>query len=417
MSSLPGALPQKARSISAFLSASASCTGPAVIASVGYLDPGNFATNLQAGASYGYRLLWVVVVANVIAMLFQAMSAKIGIVTNRNLPELCRQHFARSTVIGMWLASELAAMATDLAEFLGGALAFSLLLHLSLMTGMVLTGLMTYAILMLQKRGFRTIELVIGMLVTVIGISLLAEFWVLPQDWHGILQGTLTPYIGDSGAVTIAVGIIGATIMPHTLYLHSGLMQNRAPIGSIRDKQSLIRFSNREVVLALGFAGLVNMAMLASASAGFHLQAPQTADIGQAYTLLRNVLGGSAAGLFLIALLSSGVSSSVVGTMAGQIIMQGFVNFTIPVLLRRVITAAPAFVIVALGCDVSRLMILSQVVLSLVLPLPMIALLVLSRRPAVMGAFVSGRMSRIAAYGATVLILILNVYLLIQAVR
>ena len=387
--------------------------GPAIIASVGYLDPGNFATNIQAGSTYGYELLWVVLAANLVAMLFQGMSAKMGIVTGRNLAELCREQFSRRTVVGMWIASEIAAMATDVAEFLGGALGISLLFHVSLLCGMCLTGVVTFAILSLDKRGFRPLELLIAALVAVIGLSYLWELVIAPPDWQAALFHTFVPELRDKSSITLAVGIIGATIMPHTLYLHSGLTQNRTPARNDRERRGLLRFSNREVVIALGFAGLVNLAMVMMSASVFSKSTPGIADIGVAYHTLIPTLGLGAAGLFLVALMASGISSSVVGTMAGQVIMQGFVGFSIPVWARRLITMVPAF-IVALSFNTMTAMILSQVVLSFVLPLPMVALVVLSSRKSVMGDFVTGKRTAFAAIAATVLIVLLNIVLIRQ---
>ena len=385
--------------------------GPALIASVGYMDPGNFATNIQAGSTYGYELLWVVLCANVIAMLFQGMSAKLGIVTGRNLAELCREQFSRRTVIGMWIASEIAAMATDIAEFLGGALGISLLFHVSLLCGLSVTGVATFLILQLDKKGFRPLELVIAAIVAVIGLSYLWELVIAPPDWHAALFHTVVPQLRDKPAITLAVGIVGATIMPHTLYLHSGLTQNRTPPRNDRERRGLLRFSNREVVIALGFAGLVNLAMVMMSASVFGKSTSGITDIGVAYHTLIPTLGTCAAGVFLIALMASGISSSAVGTMAGQVIMQGFVGFGIPVWVRRLITTVPAF-IVALSFNTMTAMILSQVVLSLVLPLPMVALVVLSSRKSVMGDFVTGCKTAFAAIAATVLIMLLNVVLI-----
>ncbi|KWK76277.1 Nramp family divalent metal transporter [Burkholderia ubonensis] len=385
--------------------------GPAVIASIGYMDPGNFATNIQAGAAYGYRLLWVVLAANAIAMLFQAMSAKLGIVTGRNLAELCREHFPAPVVWGMWIASEVAAMATDLAEFLGGALAFGLLCHLSLLAGMVATGFATCAILALEKRGFRPLEAAIATLVGVIGACYLGELLIAPQDWPAAAFHLVVPQLPDHAALTIAVGIIGATIMPHTLYLHSGLTQGRTAPRNDAERRRLVRFSNREVVAALGLAGVVNLAMVMMAASAFHRSAPGMTDIGDAYHTLVPVLGPAAGALFLVALLTSGVSSSVVGTMAGQVVMQGFIRRRMPVWVRRAVTVAPAFAVVALGCDVTHAMVLSQVVLSFVLPMPMIALLMLSARGDVMGAHAMRAPLRVTAGAATVVIVALNAYL------
>jgi manganese transport protein len=387
--------------------------GPALIASVGYMDPGNFATNIQAGSTYGYELLWVVLCANLVAMLFQGMSAKLGIVTGRNLAELCREQFSRRTVLGMWIASEIAAMATDIAEFLGGALGISLLFHVSLLCGLSVTGVVTFLVLQLDKKGFRPLELVIAALVAVIGLSYLCELVIAPPDWHAALFHTVVPQLRDKSAITLAVGIVGATIMPHTLYLHSGLTQNRTPARNDRERRRLLRFSNREVVIALGFAGLVNLAMVMMSASVFNKSTSGITDIGVAYHTLIPTLGMCAAGVFLVALMASGISSSVVGTMAGQVIMQGFVGFSIPVWARRLITMAPAFV-VALSFNTMTAMILSQVVLSLVLPLPMVALVILSSRKSVMGDFATGSRTAIAAIAATVLIVLLNIVLIRQ---
>ena len=385
--------------------------GPALVASVGYMDPGNFATNIQAGSTYGYELLWVVLSANLVAMLFQGMSANLGIVTGRNLAELCREQFSGRIVFGMWIASEIAAMATDVAEFLGGALGISLLFHVSLLCGLSITGVVTYVILQLGGSGFRPLELVIAALVAVIGLSYLGELFIASPNWHAALYHTIVPQLPDQSAVTLAVGIVGATIMPHTLYLHSGLTQNRTPPRNDFERRRLVRFSNREVVIALGFAGLVNLAMVMMSATAFCKPGAGITDIGVAYHTLIPTLGMCAAGLFLVALTASGISSSVVGTMAGQVIMQGLVGFTVPLWARRLITMVPAFII-AFSFNTTTAMILSQVVLSLVLPLPMIALVVLSSRKAVMGNFVASRGTALTAIAATVLIVLLNVVLI-----
>ena len=388
--------------------------GPAVIASIAYMDPGNFATNIQAGASYGYTLLWVALLANLIAMLFQGLSAKLGIVTGRNLAEMSRDQFPQPVVIAMWIASEIAAMATDLAEFLGGAIGLSLLFHVPLLVGMVVTGIVTYGVLMFERSGFRPIELIIGGLVAAISLCYLAEMFIAPVDWGAAATGSLLPQLPDAAALTIAVGIIGATVMPHAIYLHSGLTQNRAPARNDRERRTLLRFSNREVVVALAVAGLVNMAMVMMASAAFHNGHSDVAEIETAYHTLTPLLGGAAAAVFLVSLLASGVSSSVVGTMAGQIVMQGFVGFRIPLWVRRLVTMVPAFVVVALGVNATNALVVSQVVLSLVLPLPMISLVMFTRRRDIMGAFVNSRLTDAAAIVATALILALNLVLLLQ---
>ncbi|HEX7911893.1 MAG TPA: Nramp family divalent metal transporter [Paraburkholderia sp.] len=388
--------------------------GPAVVASIAYMDPGNFATNLQAGARYGYSLLWVVLTANVIAMLFQALSARLGIVTNRNLAEMSREHFPAAVVYAMWGISEIAAMATDLAEFLGGAIGLALLFHLPLLVGMGVTGLVTYAILMAEKQGFRPIELIIGGLIGAIALSYVIELAIVHVTWGAAVHGTFVPQLHGSGALSVATGIIGATVMPHAIYLHSGLTQNRAPARTDAARRRLVRFSNREVVVALTLAGLVNMAMVIMASGAFHAGHPEVAEIETAYHTLTPLLGAGAAGIFLVSLLASGVSSSVVGTMAGQMIMQGFVGFRLPVWLRRLATMLPAFIVVALGVNATDALVYSQVVLSFALPVPMIALVIFTSRRDIMGAFVNSRLVSGTAVLGTAAILGLNVILLLQ---
>jgi manganese transport protein len=388
--------------------------GPAVIASIAYMDPGNFATNIQGGAKYGYALLWVVLLANLIAMLFQALSAKLGIVTGRNLAEMCRDCFPKPVVYAMWVVSEVAAMATDLAEFLGGALGLSLLFHMPLMAGMGITAVVTYGILMFQDRGFRPVELIISSFVLLIALCYLAEMFIVPVDWAAAALGTVTPQIPDAGALLLAVGIIGATVMPHAVYLHSGLTQGRIPAHDDREKRMVVRISNWEVLIALAAAGLVNMAMVMMAASAFHAGHSEVSEIETAYHTLAPLLGIGAAGVFLMSLIASGISSSVVGTMAGQMIMQGFVGFRIPIWLRRVITMAPAFVIVAYGVNPTKALVVSQVILSIALPLPMIALLIFTRRPQLMGAFVNSRLTHAIAIGATVIVLALNAVLILD---
>jgi len=388
--------------------------GPAVIASIAYMDPGNFATNIQAGAKYGYGLLWVVLLANVIAMLFQALSAKLGIVTGRNLAELCRDHFPRPVVWAMWIVSEIAAMATDLAEFLGGAIGLSLLFQMPLLAGMVITAIVTYGLLTFERFGFRPLELIIGAMVSVIGLCYLIEIFIVPVDWAAAAFHTFTPQIADAEALLLAVGIIGATVMPHAIYLHSGLTQARMPVRDDSERRRVLRFSNQEVILALTVAGLVNMAMVMMASGAFHAGHPEVAEIETAYHTLTPLLGIGAAGVFLLSLIVSGISASTVGTMAGQMIMQGFIGFRIPIWVRRLVTMLPAFVVVGLGANATNALVISQVVLSIALPLPMIALLIFTGRRDIMGAFTNGRLTRAAALAATVVVLGLNTFLIIQ---
>ncbi|MEW6393016.1 MAG: Nramp family divalent metal transporter [Pseudomonadota bacterium] len=388
--------------------------GPAVIASIAYMDPGNFATNIQAGAKYGYTLLWVVLAANLIAMLFQALSAKLGIVTGRNLAEMCRDHFPQPVVWAMWAASEVAAMATDLAEFLGGAIGLSLLFHMPLLGGMAVTAVVTYGVLMFERSGFRPIELIIGGMVSIIALCYVVELFIAPVDWTSAAIHVVLPQIPDGEALLLSVGIIGATVMPHAVYLHSGLTQARTPVHNDAEKRKLLRFSNQEVVIALAVAGLVNIAMVMMASGAFHAGHTDVAEIETAYHTLTPLLGVGAAGVFLLSLIVSGISSSTVGTMAGQMIMQGFLRFRVSIVVRRLFTMLPAFMVVALGANATSSLVISQVVLSIALPLPMISLLIFTSRRDIMGQFANSRLTLLAAFIATALVLLLNTFLILQ---
>ena len=387
--------------------------GPAVIAAIAYMDPGNFATNIQGGAKYGYTLLWVVLAANLIAMLFQGLSAKLGIVTGVNLAEMCRREFPRPVVWLMWAVSEVAAMATDLAEFLGGAIGLALLFNMPLIYGMAVTAIVTYGILFFERGGFRPMELVIGGLVLIIGGCYLIEMFIAPVDWGAAAYHTVVPQIPDAQALMISVGIIGATVMPHAIYLHSGLTQDRVPVNSTAERRTVLRFSNIEVVVALAIAGLVNMAMVMMASSAFHAGHSEVAEIQTAYHTLTPLLGGAAAAVFLVSLIASGTSSSVVGTMAGQMIMQGFVNFRIPIWVRRLVTMVPAFVVVGLGVNATQALVVSQVILSIALPVPMIALVLFTTRRDIMGEFANRRLTTIAAFASAAVVLTLNLVLIL----
>jgi manganese transport protein len=388
-------------------------SGPALVASVAYVDPGNYIANIQAGARYGYALLWVVLLANVIAMFFQAQAARLGIVTGRNLAELSRERFSPPVAIAMWILTELAAMATDLAEFVGGAVGLSLLLHVGLLVGMAAMGVLTMLLLTMQRRGFRPLEILITSLVSVISVSYLGELLIAPANWGSVLRHSLVPSLPDAGAVTLCISLVGATVMPHAIYLHSSLTQNRVAFRDDGERARMIRYSDREVVFALTVAGLVNMAMVVVAAC-FHGNHSDIATLEGTFHTLTPLLGRAAALIFLVSLLASGLSSSLVATMAGQVVMQGFVGFHVPIWVRRVATMAPSFVVIALGVDVTRALIWSQVVLSFVLPLPMITLLMIARDARVMGRF---RMSKrvLAVTGAMVgFVCVLNAVLLLQ---
>jgi manganese transport protein len=387
--------------------------GPAFIACVAYIDPGNYATNIQGGSAFGYNLLWVIALANLMAMLLQTMSAKLGLATGLNLAEMCRAQFRKPVVYTMWVVSEIAAMATDLADFLGASIALNLLFGLPLLSATLVTGVVTYLILLLQRYGFRPIEAVITALVGVIAACYLIETFLSRPDWGQVGYHAVVPWLGGTQSILFSVGIIGATVMPHVIYLHSSLTQQRIIPRSEKEARRIFRWSIPDVVIAMGLAGLVNMAMLYMAAATFHAHGrSDIADITTAYQTLTPLLGGAASFVFAISLLASGLSSSTVGTMAGQVIMQGFVGFTIPVWLRRLVTMIPAVIVAAIGLNPTNTLVISQVVLSFVLPLPVITLVMFTRRRDIMGTLVNKAITTWLAIACSVVILSLNVWLL-----
>jgi manganese transport protein len=388
--------------------------GPAFVAAVAYVDPGNFATNLQGGAKYGYLLLWVVLLANLMAMLVQYLSAKLGIVTGRNLPEVVRDRYPPWVAWGMWAQAEVMAMSTDIAEFLGAALGLNLLFGVPLFAAGLLTGVIAFAILELQTRGYRRFEVAITALLAVIFTGFLYETLRIGPSARASLHG-LIPHLGGSSSLYIAVGIIGATVMPHVIYLHSALTQGRMPVRDDGERAKVLRFERLDVVIALGLAGIVNMAMLAVAAKLFHTPALSgLSTIQQAHHEFGDLVGGGAALAFAVALLASGASSSSVGTYAGQVVMSGFVNRRIPLLLRRAITMVPALIVLALGVNPTSALVLSQVVLSFGIPLALTPLVVLTGSREVMGAHVNARMTSALAWSCAILITALNVFLIAQ---
>ncbi|EPZ42671.1 Nramp family divalent metal transporter [Alicyclobacillus acidoterrestris] len=390
--------------------------GPAFIAAVAYVDPGNYATNIQSGSAFGYRLLWVVVLANLMAIFIQRLSAKLGIATGKNLPELCRAHFPTPINIGLWVFAEIAAMATDLAEFLGASLGLNLLFHIPLIVATVITGVGTYLILMLDRFGFRPLERFITAMVVLMGVCYLAETIVSHPSFSQIAVHSVVPWLGNSQAVTLAVGVIGATVMPHAVYLHSGLTQQRILPRNDEEKIQINRFSTKEIVIALVLAGLINMSMMYMAAAAFHSTGhTHIADIQSAYQTLTPLLGPAASAVFLVSLLTSGFSSSAVGTMAGQVIMQGFVGFTIPLWARRLVTMLPTVIVVWIGLDPTRTLVISQVILSLVLPLPIFSLVYFTRRRELMGVLVNRPITTVIASVIAGLVFVLNIILILGA--
>jgi manganese transport protein len=389
--------------------------GPAFIASVAYIDPGNFATNIQAGAKFGYILLWVIVASNLTAMLIQTLSAKLGITTGKNLAELCRLHFPRPLVLALWVLMELVAMATDLAEFLGAALGFNLLFGIPLWLAGLLTALTTFIILGLEQRGIRPMEAVIVGLISVVAVCYLIETVLDRPAWMQVLSHALVPQFTGKESVLLATGILGATVMPHAIFLHSALTQHRVVAHSVEQTRRLYSYERLDVLIAMTLAGLVNAAMLIMAAATFFRQG--LTDIGtieEAHRTLQPLLGPAASWVFALSLLMAGLSSSSVGTMAGQIIMQGFLEHKIPVWIRRLVTLAPSIIVISLGVEPTRTLVMSQVVLSFGLPFAVIPLVLFTSRKELMGQLVNRRITTMASILVAGAIIALNLFLLIQ---
>ena len=388
--------------------------GPAFVAAIAYVDPGDFATNFQGGAQFGYLLLWVVAVANLMAMMIQYLSAKLGIVTDLTLPELCRERFPRPVTWGLWVQAEIMAMSTDIAEFVGAALGLNLLFGVPLVAAGIMTGVIAFAILGLQSRGYRRFELAITALLGIIFLGFLYETLRIGPSASGSLRG-LVPAFSGQDSVLLAVGVVGATVMPHAIYLHSALTKGRMPCRDDAERARVLRFERLDVLVALGLAGIINMAMLAVAARLFHNPAhAQIATIQQAHAGFAQLAGGLAALAFAVALLASGASSSSVGTYAGQVVMQGFVGLNIPLMLGRAITMAPAVVFLGIGFDPTRALVYSQVLLSFGIPFALIPLVLLTRNPAVMGTHVNRRLTSAVAMILAGVITLLNVYLIYQ---
>ncbi len=390
--------------------------GPAFIAAVAYVDPGNFATNMAAGATFGYLLLWVVLVANLMAMLIQSMSAKLGIATGMNLPEVCRERFSRRTTFVLWVQAEVIAMATDIAEFVGAAIGINLITGLPLFPAALLTGVAAFGILALQSRGFRKLESVIAAFVGVIVVAFGFQVFVAEPSASGIAHGLFVPGFDGTESILLAVGILGATCMPHVIYLHSALTQRRIVGATPEARRRIFRFELVDIVIALSIAGLINMSMLITAAAVFHTRGLEDVgdDLSAVYDGLDTYLGSTAAIMFGVALLASGLSSSSVGTLAGQVVMQGFIRRQIPLSLRRAITMVPALLIAAVGIDPSKALVLSQVVLSFGIPFALIPLVMFCRDRELMGTLVNRRSTTIAATVVAAVIIALNCFLLEQ---
>jgi manganese transport protein len=390
--------------------------GPAFIAAVAYVDPGNFATNMAGGAQYGYMLLWVVLAANLMAMLIQSMSAKLGIATGRNLPEICREKFPRPVVIFLWVQAELIAMATDLAEFVGASLGIYLVFGLPLFVSGLLTGLLAFGILGLQAWGFRRLEATISALVGIIVIAFGLEVLGAGPSWSAVATNTFVPHLDGSASILLAAGILGATVMPHVIYLHSALTQKRIVGANPEARKKIYHFELVDVVIAMGIAGVINIAMLTMAAAVFGSRGlvSMGTDLTQVFRGLDHYVGDHSGLVFGVALMASGISSSSVGTLSGQVVMQGFIRRQIPVFLRRAITMVPALVLIASRFDPSRALVLSQVLLSFGIPFAMIPLVLFTRDRKLMGNLVNSRLTNYAAYAVAAMIISLNAFLIYQ---
>jgi manganese transport protein len=388
--------------------------GPAFVAAVAYVDPGNFATNIAGGAKYGYLLLWVILTANLMAMLIQNLSAKIGIATGRNLPELCRARFPRPVTWGLWVQAELIAMATDLAEFVGAAIALNLLFGVPLFPAGLMTAVVAFGILALQKHGYRTFEIAIVALLGIILGGFLYQTFAANSLNADILSGFIPGFSGTD-SILLATGILGATVMPHVIYLHSALTQDRIRPRDNDEKQKLLRYQRIDVFMAMGIAGLVNISMLIVAASLFHGSPLSSVDtIEGAHAGFKQLIGPGAAIAFGLALLASGFASSSVGTYAGQVVMQGFIDRRIPLVLRRLITMTPALIVLALGLDPTRSLVISQVILSFGIPFALVPLVLLTSKREIMGELVNRRVTTVAASIVAGAIIALNVFLLYQ---
>ncbi len=387
--------------------------GPAFVACVAYIDPGNFATNIAGGSKFGFTLVWVIVASNLMAMLIQTLSAKLGIATGRNLAEECREQFPRRVSLGLWVEAEAIAMATDLAEFLGAAIGFHLLFGIDLFPAAVLTGITAFAILGLQRFGFRPLEAVIASLVAVIGLCYVAEIFYANPPLGTVAKHAVLPQFAGGDSVLLAVGILGATVMPHVIYLHSALMQDRIVPENDAQAHRLFRYTRIDVLIAMSIAGLINIAMLVMAASVFYRSGLTHVDsLDGAHRTLAPIVGGASAALFALALLFSGLSSSAVGTMSGQVVMQGFIRRRIPIFVRRAVTMVPAFVVIALGVNPTHTLVISQVVLSFGIPFALIPLVLFTSRRDVMGTLVNRRATTAAAVVVAGLICVLNLFLL-----
>jgi manganese transport protein len=392
--------------------------GPAFIASVAYVDPGNFATNIAGGAQFGLTLLWVILASNLMAILIQSLSAKLGIATGRNLAEMCKDHFSKPFVFFLWILMELVAIFTDLAEFLGAAIGFNLLLGIPLWVAGIITGITTFIILGLERKGFRPLEAVITSMVGVIALSYIVEIIIVKPVWGEVAYHAVVPAFSGSESVLVAAGILGATVMPHAIFLHSALTQGRVVVKKPTLLKKLFRYELVDVLVAMGMASLVNGAMLIMAATTFHAQGlTNVGTLEIAYKTLEPLMGKAASWVFGFSLLMSGLSSASVGTMAGQVMMQGFLDWEIPVWVRRLVTMVPSMIVIFIGFDPTRTLVISQVLLSFGLPFAVIPLVIFTSQKKIMGVLTNRKATTLLAWGVAGIIVALNFYLIYTTVK
>lgn len=388
--------------------------GPAFIAAVAYIDPGNFATNIIAGVRHGYALLWVVLLSNLMAVFVQSMSAKLGIATGRNLPEICREYFPKPVTAGLWLQAEIVAIATDLAEFIGGALGLHLLFGIPLFPAALIIGVFSFALLELQRRGFRWLEAAVACLVGIVLLSFVYEIFVSQPRWPAVAGGLFVPRLPGSDSLLLAAGIIGATVMPHVIYLHSALTQHRIVGNTEAERRKIFRYEVVDVLLAMAVAGAINIAMVVTAAALFSNNAPPAFPIEGTFSRLHEQGGAFAGMLFGVALLASGFASSSVGTLSGQVVMQGYINRRIPMLVRRIVTMLPALAILWFGLEPGTSLLFSQVVLSFGIPFALVPMLLFCSNRRLMGSLVNRPLTTGIVWCIAITIIALNLYLLYQ---
>lgn len=387
--------------------------GPAFIVSVAYIDPGNFATNISGGSQFNYSLIWVILWSNLMAIFLQTVSAKLGIATGRNLPEMCARTFSRRTNWVFWGIAEIGAMATDLAEFLGGTLGFYLLFHIPMIYAALITGALTFLICYTEKYGQRVVELIICILIAIICAGYITELFLAKPDFAQAGLHTLLPSLPNGQAVLLAAGMLGATVMPHVIYLHSQLVQCRGTDISVAGRRRHLRLEKLDIAIAMNLAFFVNASMVIVSAAVFYKNGIVVSTMEQAHRSLEPLLGPLSGAAFGMALIASGLSSSAVGTMAGQTVMKGFVNLNIPINVRRLITMIPAIVIIAIGVNPMYALVLSQVALSFILPVPIIQLLVITNRHDIMGVFTNKRWVKVLGWLIAAVVIALNITLLV----